>query len=132
MANPASGERRGILESLKVFAATLAAIAHTRIDLLSTELQEVQQRYLLQLAAAVLALFCLGMGVLLATLLVVVLFWDSHRLLSLSVLSALFLIGSLALWLLARRAARRQPRPFAATLAELAKDRQHLRGARHE
>jgi len=129
MANPAPGDRRGILESLNAFAATLVAIVHTRIDLLSTELQEAQHRLLLQLAAALLALFCLGIGVLLAALLVVVLFWDTHRVLTLGLLTAFFLIGSVTIWQLARRAARRQPRPFAATLAELAKDRQHLRRA---
>ena len=126
MTEAASGEKRGILESLKAFAATLVAIAHTRVELLSTELQEVQQRLLLQLAAALLALFCLGIGVVLATLLIVVLFWDTHRVLTLSLLTLLFLAGAAAIWLSARREAKRHGRPFAATLAELAKDRQHL------
>lgn len=130
MTEPASDEKRGILESLKAFAATLVAIAHTRFELLSTELQEAQQRLLLQLAAALLALFCLGIGVVLATMLIVVLFWDTHRVLTLSLLTLLFLAGAGVILLSAWREAKRNGLPFSATLAELAKDRQHL--ARHE
>lgn len=121
-------EKRGILESLKAFTATLLAIAHTRGELLSTELQELQQRLLLQLAALLLALFLLGVGLIMAVLLIVVVFWDSHRVLALGLLTTLFLVGSGALLLSMRHMARRAPRPFAATLAELAKDRAELTG----
>ena len=38
--DPGSGRRGGLFDSLKVLAATLLAIAHTRLELLSTELEE--------------------------------------------------------------------------------------------
>ncbi len=121
-------EKRGILESLKAFTATLLAIAHTRGELLSTELQELQQRLFLQLAALLLALFLLGVGLIMAVLLIVVVFWDSYRVLTLGLLTTLFLVGSGALLWAMRRMTRQAPRPFAATLAELAKDRAALTG----
>ena len=61
-------------------------------------------------------------------LLIVVVFWDAHRVLALGLLTALFLVGSGALLWSVRHMARHAPRPFAATLAELAKDRAELTG----
>ncbi len=122
-------EKRGLLESIKAFTATLLAIAHTRGELLSTELQELQQRLLLQLATLLLALFLLGVGLIMAVLLIVVVFWESHRVLTLALLTGLFLIASGVLLWTMRQRARQAPRPFAATLAELAKDRAELTGA---
>jgi hypothetical protein len=38
--NPGTSRRGGLFDSLKVLTATLIAIAHTRLELLSTELEE--------------------------------------------------------------------------------------------
>jgi len=78
------------------------------------------------LVLALAALFCLGVGVLLATLLLVVAFWDTHRLLVLGSLAGLFLVAGMAAWGFALHKARTKPRLFAASMSELLKDRQQL------
>jgi len=126
MPDPTPGGSKGLFDSLSMLASTLVAIAHTRLDLLSSDLEEEREHVFSLVAAALIALFCLGVGVVLATLLVVVLFWDSHRLLALAVLSGLFLLGGAAAWTYAVNKARTKPRLFAASLSELSKDRHHL------
>ncbi len=111
---------------MRVLAATLLAIAHTRLELLSTELEEQWEWLTSILVWALVALFCAGIGVALATLFVVVALWDTHRLLALGVLAILFLIGAAISWLVIRRRARAKPRLFAASLAELSKDHKEL------
>jgi uncharacterized membrane protein YqjE len=116
----------GLYDSLKGLAASLIAIAHTRLDLLSTDLEEERERLLSVLLMLFVALFCLGVGVVLLALLIVVAVWESHRLLALVGLTALFLAGGAAAFGCARHKLRTKPKLFAASLAELSKDRQHL------
>ncbi len=120
----------GLLSSLRRFAATLVEAFRTRLQLASVELEE-EVRSLLTAAAWVLAaLFLLALGVLLGVLLVVAAFWDTHRLLVLGLLAGGFLSGgALILAVLAHRA-RNRPPFLSATLGELAKDRDVLRGGR--
>ena len=121
-----SGERKGLLESLSTLAATLVAIAHTRLDLLSSDWEEEREHLLSLLVLALAALFCLGVGVVLASILIVAAFWDTHRLLALGGLAGFFLAAGMAAWLFAMHKARTKPRLFAASLSELIKDRQQL------
>jgi uncharacterized membrane protein YqjE len=117
---------KGLLASLSVLAGTLTGIIHTRLDLLSSDLEEDRERWLSLLVLALVALFFTGVGVVLAVILLVVAFWDSYRLLVLGTLTALFLASGLAAWRIAVHKARAKPRLFEATLSELRKDRQHL------
>ena len=121
----APGANKGLLESLTALAATLVAIAHTRLDLLSSDLEEERAHLFSLLMLALAALFCLWMGVLLATLLLVVAFWD-FRLLVLGTLAGLFLAIGVAGWGFALHKARTKPRLFAASMSELLKDRRQL------
>jgi uncharacterized membrane protein YqjE len=120
------GARRGLLASLTKLAATLAGVAHTRLELLSTELEEEREYWLSLMVLALTSLFCLGVGVVLATVLLVAAYWDTHRLLVLGPLCGLFLLTATATWMSARRRAKTKPRLFAASLSELDKDRQLL------
>jgi uncharacterized membrane protein YqjE len=52
--------------------------------------------------------------------------WDEHRLLAASLTAALFLLLALVAALLAARQVGAKPRPFDASLTELAKDRELL------
>lgn len=122
MADKISGERGGLLASLKNFAATFIAIAHTRIELLSTEIEEERAYFLSQLVLILVAFFFLGIGVVLATLLLVVIFWDTHRCLVMGLITGFFLIAGLVAWGVVWRKARAKPRPFVASLSELHKD----------
>jgi uncharacterized membrane protein YqjE len=126
MSEQTPGEGRGLLESLKGLVANLIALAHTRLDLLSTDLEEERAHLVSVLTMLLVALFSLGMGIVLLVILVAVAFWDSHRLLALAGLTGFFLAGGVATLGWARRRLRNKPKLFAATLAELAKDRQQL------
>ena len=72
------------------------------------------------------ALFCTFVGVVLATLFVVVALWDTHRLLALGIPAILFLVGAALASLIVLGKARSKPRLFAASLAELSKDHNEL------
>jgi len=126
MSDKSPGESRGLLESLSTLAATLVAIAHTRLDLLSADVEEDRTHLLSLLVLALAALFFLGIGVVLAAILFVVVFWDTHRLLALGSLAGFFLAAGMAAGLFALHKARTKPRLFAASLSELLKDRQQL------
>lgn len=119
-------EAGGILASLRQFAGTAVEILHTRIELLATEIDEERARITGALWLAAAGAFSISLGILLGVLFLVVMFWDSHRLLVLGVLAAVFLLGGLAAMLVLRmRLAHRAPL-FAQTLLELKRDRQRL------
>ena len=61
-----------------------------------------------------------------ACVFVVILYWESNRLLAAGLLAALFLAAGAAGALIARRRLGERPKVLAATLAELAKDRERL------
>lgn len=121
-----STESRGLFQSLTALLATLLAIAHTRLDLLSTDLEEDRQHLLWLLVFSLTALFCIGLGVVLASIMLVTAFWESNRLLALGSLTGFFVLAGLAALFLAIRKVKTKPKLFATSLAELYKDHQHL------
>lgn len=121
---PAAG--KGLLESLTNFAATLVAVAHTRLDLLSTDLEEERAHVFSLLVLGLAALFFIGIGVVLTTILLVAAFWDTHRVLVLSLFAGFFLVMGLVAGAVAIHKVRTKPKLFSASLSELCKDRQQL------
>lgn len=126
MTEKTSGGSKGLLESLTTLAATLVTIVQTRLELLSADLEENREHLMSLLVLTLTALFCLAVGVVLATILLVVAFWDTHRLLVLGLFAGFFLAVGIAAWMFAMHKARTKPRVFAASLSELFKDRQQL------
>jgi uncharacterized membrane protein YqjE len=126
MAEAGSEGGKGLFESLKTFSGTLLAITQTRLQLLSTDLEEERERLLSLLVSGMVALFCLGVGVVLTTIFIVVAFWDNYRLVALGSLAGFFLLAGVAAWGVVMYKARTKPRLFAASLSELDKDRQQL------
>ncbi len=116
----------GLLSSLKTLTVTLIAIIHTRLELLSTDFEEGRERFISLLAIAFISLFSLCFGAVLLTILVVVVFWDTHRLLVLGSLTGLFLIVGAVLGGIVVRRLKSMPRMFEASLAELIKDHQEI------
>lgn len=107
-------------------AGTLLAIFQTRLELLSNEIEEERLRVGQMLLYGSVALFLFGLSIMLLTVFIVVLFWDSHRLLVLGGLSALFFIAGLLVLNTLRRVACEKSKLFSASLAELANDRDRL------
>ena len=117
----------GLLGSLRSLSGLVVAIAHNRLNLLSTDLEIARERTVSVLIMVLVALFCLCFGALLLALFVVVIFWDTHRLLVLGSVTGLFLlVGGVYLWRVIR-ALKRMPATFEASLTELAKDYKHLK-----
>jgi len=114
------------MESLKRLACTLITISRTRLELLSNEVEEERSRVGQMLLYGSVALFCFGLAIMLLTVFIVVLFWDSHRLMVLGGLIALFFLAGLAAARAFRTAVREKPKLFASSLAELSKDRDWL------
>lgn len=114
------------MESLKRLVRTLLAIGQTRLELLSNELEEERIRLTRILVIGGLTLFFFGLALLLATVFLVVLFWDSHRLLMIGGLTGLFTLAGLLALNTFRAMCRERPRLFAASIGELGKDRDHL------
>ena len=117
----------GLLHSIKHLAQSLIGAAQTRLEILATDLEEERVRLEQMLLVALAAAFCLIMGVVLCVALIVLFYWDTHRLAAVGILAAGFLgTGALLGWIL-RDKAKSRPKPFAATRGELAKDRDMLR-----
>lgn len=120
------GESKGLFESLSMLAATLVAIVQTRLELLSVDLEEERQHLFTIMLLALVAVFLLGIGIVLAAILIMVIFWDTHRLLVLALLTVLFLLLGSATGAYALHRVRAKPRLFSSSLSELQKDQQQL------
>ncbi|HKU12863.1 MAG TPA: phage holin family protein [Steroidobacteraceae bacterium] len=117
----------GLFQSLSNFAGTLLAIAHTRLQLLTTELQEEVRQVGAILLWAFIAAFAAMMGLFLGALAVIFVFWDTHRIAASLAMIALFIAIAIAAALVLRGKLRDKPPMLDDTLAELAKDRDNLR-----
>lgn len=119
-------ESTGLMESLKRMAGTLLAILQTRIELLSNEMEEERLHIGRMFLYGGIALLFFGLAIMLLTMFVLVLFWDSHRLLMLGGFAALFFVAGLLAYNALRRVARERSKLFSTSLAELANDRDWL------
>jgi uncharacterized membrane protein YqjE len=126
MAEESHAATGGLFDSLKTLTGSLVGIVHTRLELLSTDIAEERAHLTTLLVLGLVALFSLGVGVVLLAILIAVAFWESHRLAALGGLTAFFLIAGAGLVWFAMHKARTRPRLFEASLAELSKDRQQL------
>jgi uncharacterized membrane protein YqjE len=127
---PEAGAPRppGLLESIARLGRTALGVLRTRLEILATEIEEERIR-VAQLALLVAGIiFCVQMAVSLFVAFLVVLFWETHRLLTLGLVAALFLIAGIAgaAWL--RHLLRTRPKMFASTIGEIFKDENRLRG----
>jgi uncharacterized membrane protein YqjE len=116
----------GILASLRGLTATALAIAQSRLRLVANELEEQGVRGLQMLALGAIALFCAATGILLLTAWLVIALWDHYRLLTVGVLALIYFAGCVAALRVLRIKAAERPKLFAASLAELQRDRDLL------
>lgn len=114
------------MQSLRGLAATLIEAVHTRLELAATEIEEERLRILQLLLWGALSLFFVALGLVMLTFFVVLVFWETDRVLVTFLIAAIYLIIGAVLAFQARARARQKSRLFAATLAELDKDRDRL------
>lgn len=120
----------GILGAMRGIGPSLVALFRTRVELFGIELAEERARAGRLAVLGAVALLFAGMLLLLVNVLVLALFWDSHRVPAIIGL-AVFHAAGLA-WSAAAIKARIDSRPpmFEATIAELKADLEALNRAR--
>lgn len=120
------GPSAGLFAALKGASATLVGIFRTRLELLSVEVEEERIRLSSLAVRAVVAIFLLGLGIVLSVATLAVLFWEQRVFVFglfavLTVLAGLVTLGQCL-------AALQRPSPlFRSSLAELDKDLDALR-----
>jgi uncharacterized membrane protein YqjE len=117
----------GLFQSVNNFLATFVAIVHTRLELLTTELQEEVRQVGAILLWAFIAAFAAVMGLFLGALAVIFVFWDTHRLAASLAMIGLFVGLAVVAGLILRHKLSTKPPLLDDTLAELAKDRDQLK-----
>lgn len=127
-AQPARGPIRRLFGSAANALATILELGRTRLELATVEVQleirrvaEIAVWLMLAVQAAILALFLLGFWI-------VVLFWDSHRLLAVGLMAGFFALLALFASLMLAFRIRTKPPLLQGTLSELERDTERLRG----
>jgi uncharacterized membrane protein YqjE len=112
----------GIFGSLRRLVADLRDLAIVRLELLGTELELEKRRWLVTLCLAALALVCLALGLVMASVAVLLVFWDSYRITAATGLALFFGLASAGLL---RTAVGKMYNPqgaFHASITELRRD----------
>ena len=125
-----SGPVSGIFKSIANLVATVIAIAQTRLELLTTDLQEEMHHVAGILVWTLIALLAALIGLFLGALAIIFVFWDTHRLFAAVAVTSAFFVIAAAAGVMLRVKIRTKPRMLDATLTELAKDREQLAGRR--
>lgn len=122
------GPLRQLIASLSGLLATAIGIGRTRLELLSVELREELNRAAELAVWGAVAVLAAGGGLLFAGLAIIFVFWDTHRVLAAVLVTASYfliaLLAGLAVW----SRLRSRPPFLHATLGELARDEDELRG----
>lgn len=117
----------GLMASLHRLGYGLVRVLVTRFEILSTEVAEERFNLTKLALVALLILFCLQVGLMLGLLFVVLLVGTEHRVAAIGIAALAMLLGAGGgtLWL--RGWLKSRPPMFAATVAELRKDRDRFR-----
>lgn len=127
---PGAREGLGLFASLRRLLATAVELGHTRLELASVELEAELHHLQSTLLWSIAAIFSAAIALLLLALTVLVVFWDTHRLLAAGAVTAFFLLFAAGAALLVRYRARTRPHLLAGTIEELKRDAATLDGAR--
>jgi uncharacterized membrane protein YqjE len=112
----------GLFASLRRALADAIELVHTRLELVSVEIEATARHALGLVLWLIVALCSAALAVLLLVLTVLVVFWDTHRLLAAGVITAFFSVLSVSAMLVVRHRMRTRPRLLAATIGELKRD----------
>ena len=118
-----AGREGGLFISLRRLSRTLLGAIRTRLEILGTEVEEQGLHFAQILLLAAAAGVCVALAVVLAIAFVIVLFWDTHRLAALGSFFLFFSGIGAFLFLVIRQRIKDRPKLFAATIAEMDKDR---------
>jgi uncharacterized membrane protein YqjE len=120
------GRTAGLFGSVRQMLATAVALAHTRVELFTTEIEAEIQRAVALLIWAFVALFFAGLTVLMLALTIVIAVWDEHRLLAAGLMTLVFVVVVVVAGLVVRAKVARRPHLLGSTIEELKRDRAAL------
>jgi uncharacterized membrane protein YqjE len=120
---------RGLFASVRSFWSVLLAILYTRLDLVTSELQDEGVRLIKFLASSLLSVLCLHTAFFFAMFFLIALFWDTHRLLVLGIIFGIYFAAGIGLLLIARNIILTWPGFLSQTIAELRRDVEGLNRA---
>jgi uncharacterized membrane protein YqjE len=125
-----SGATPGLFASLRSFWGVVVAILHTRLDLLTSEVEDEAARAVKLVVAGLVSLLCLFTGFFFAMFFMIAIAWPTpYRLCVIGSICLVYLIVGTILLLIARRMIIDRPRFLSQTLTELRKDAEGLRNA---
>ena len=114
------------MDSIRTTLSTTAKLIRTRLEILSTELEEQREWMQHLVLLAVASLFFVSMGLVMLTLFVVALFWESHPVAVMGAFAGVYLAVGIWAMLTFRNKIKVRPKLFQATTEELAKDEAQL------
>lgn len=122
---PAEG---GLFATLARMVKTLRDVAENRLELFLVELKEERIRFFGALVLAAVGFGSALMAVMLFTLLVILAFWETHRLLVVALLALAYSSAAIVIFA-TLRSRLHQWRAFGSTLEQIKKDRSCLEEA---
>jgi len=127
VADPPPPPDEGLLGSFRLLIRSVIQVIVTRVEIFSTEIAEERFNLTTLALVALMILFCIQAGLILAVLFLVLAVSSEHRLMALGIGAGVLLLGAVGgvLWL--RAWLKSRPPMFGATIAELRKDRERLR-----
>ena len=113
----------GFLANVRQLLATLLEIVQVRLELLAAELEQEKRRVFSALVLAAVALVCMALGLVMLSVVVLLIFWDSYRVWAACALALLFGGGGAYLLVRAKQKLSAPSGLFVHSLAELQRDR---------
>src|SRR5689334_25123582 len=112
----------GLLRALRNRFSAYIVPLQTRLQLLAVELQEEKLRVAEIGVLAAAAGFFLALAVVVFTFFIIVLFWDTHRVLVTGLIAATYFVLGVVFALMARSRAQAPTKLFKESIAQLEKD----------
>jgi uncharacterized membrane protein YqjE len=116
----------GLLDSVRALMVTLVAMAHTRVELFGTEIEQEVHRIVTLVIGGMAVLAFAGLALLFTALVVIATFWDTHRIAATACVAAGFVALALVSYAVLRARTQRTSRLLSSTLDELERDLRQL------
>ena len=107
------------MDTIRAMMANWIAIVKTRVEIISTEIEEQREWLQATVIMAVAAGFLISLGLIVMTFFVVVIFWETARLWVLGGFTVLYLGGGVLLAAILRQRVQTRPRFLSTTASEL-------------
>lgn len=128
IATEPAAPHRGLLHGLREWLALLLAAVRTRGELLQIEVEEERQRVAGIIVFAVAAAGLLLLALFLFSFFVILLYWETHRVLAAGLLALGYGLAGVICAVIARKRAGVKSKLFSESLAQLRRDGERLTG----